>query len=146
MTSVETPSAQFLLSLPAGFDVRARTAYASIQQAATLREQTRANPGATAAAVAAPPCAADGGIEERLVTIGEDARLKRGPLLKEAPGSLSEVANDEELRKYTVEALRKLAKAEGLDLGKAPSRERVVQELASLIATSSEVAAQPFSS
>jgi hypothetical protein len=126
------PSVQYLSSLPAGFDARARAAYASIRRSACPVEHTGARPESGA------PFLVDGGIKERLVTIGEDARTKKGPLLKEAPGSLSEVAHGEELRKYTVEALRKLAKAEGLDLGKAPSRERVVQELASLIAAGSE--------
>ena len=137
---------QFLGSLASGFDARSQAARASISVAARGVETAKpARPAAGAppqeidSTLCGAPTPVSEGIEERLITIGEDARVKKGPLLKEAPGSLRELTSNEELRLYTVEALRKLAKAEGLDLGKAPSRERVVQELASLIVASSDV-------
>ena len=74
--------------------------------------------------------------EERVVIVTEDARSKRGALRREAPGCLRELSGHGDIEKYTVDALRKLAKTEGLDLGKAPSRGRVVQELAARFAGS----------
>lgn len=66
--------------------------------------------------------------DERVVVIGEEP-ARRAPLCKTAPESLAAVSSEEELRGYTVDALRKLAKKEGLDLGKACSRDSIIQVL-----------------
>ena len=66
--------------------------------------------------------------QERVVTVEECKR--KSSLSREVPASLASVSSEEELRSYTLESLRKLAKKEGVELGKAPSRDRALQELA----------------
>lgn len=142
MAALAPTSQQFLMRLPDGFDAKAQAAYAAILASNSPREAVkRVRPSASITTEPAEfNCCVNQGviseeIEERLVNVGEDARARRGQLIKETPDSLSKFSSEEDLRRYTVEALRKLARIEGLELGKVPSRERVVQELASLIAS-----------
>jgi hypothetical protein len=72
---------------------------------------------------------ADEGALERVVTLEESRKKVSSTLCRDVPPSLASISSEEELRKYSLESLRKLAKNEGLELGKAPSRERVLQEL-----------------
>ena len=65
--------------------------------------------------------------EERVVTV-EECRRKPS-LCRDVPTSLASVSSEEELRTYSLDSLRKLAKKEGIELGKAPSRDRALQEL-----------------
>jgi len=72
-------------------------------------------------------------LEERVVTLEESRKKPAARLCSDVPRSVRDVGSEESLRRYTLESLRKLAKAEGLEMGKTASRERVVQELAALL-------------
>ena len=74
-------------------------------------------------------------LEERVVMLEESRKKPSARLCADVPRAVRDVGSEENLRKYTLESLRKLAKAEGLEMGKAASRERVVQELAALLIT-----------
>ena len=65
----------------------------------------------------------------RVVNLEENKRKAAVSLCRNVPASLSSIASEDDLRKYSLDSLRKLAKNEGLELGKTPSRERVLQEL-----------------
>jgi hypothetical protein len=60
--------------------------------------------------------------EERTVS------LRRKGLCREPPATLEGV-DGEDLRKYSVDALRKLAKSAGVDAGKNASRDRLIAAL-----------------
>uniref|UniRef100_A0A6C0C1W4 Uncharacterized protein n=1 Tax=viral metagenome TaxID=1070528 RepID=A0A6C0C1W4_9ZZZZ len=68
-------------------------------------------------------------IEERTITL--DSCRKTG-LIKDIPVSLDNIRSEVELRRYSLDALKKLARAENLLLEKSFSRERVVQALEQL--------------
>jgi len=89
----------------------------------------------TAIPVCAPAaeCPSADALEERVVTLEESRKKPVARLFSDVPRSVRDVGSEESLRKYTLESLRKLAKAEGLEMGKTASRERVVQELAALL-------------
>lgn len=68
-------------------------------------------------------------VEERTVTL--DSSKKNG-LIKNIPASIHVIESEQELRRYSFDALKKLARAENLHLEKSSSRERVVQALEEL--------------
>lgn len=80
-----------------------------------------------------PPGQAPELLEERLVSVEEPRRSGgRGGsvLLKEPPGCLAELETPSDLERYSLEALRKLAKAQQIELPKGSSRETVKTLLA----------------
>ena len=100
------------LCLSAEFDSRASALLATLQSPVHDEKEE-------------PPCRG----EERVVIVGEEP-MRKAALRKAPPASLNAVSGGEdELRLYTVDALRKLAKKEGVDLGKASSRDSIIQVL-----------------
>lgn len=72
-------------------------------------------------------------LEERLVSVEEPRRScgrSGSVLLKEPPGSLVELETPSDLERYSLEVLRKLAKAEQIELPKGSSRGSVQTLLA----------------
>ena len=65
-------------------------------------------------------------VEERTITLDT---CKKTTLLKDIPASLNMIESEEELRKYSFDALKKLARKENIKIGKASSREYLVQAL-----------------
>ena len=101
----------------------------------TMREEMSLSPLFDERAAVLLEAARAGGLsarpaDERVVVIGEEP-VRRVPLCKTAPASLADASSKEELRGYTVDALRKLAKKEGVELGKACSRDAIIQVLSS---------------
>ena len=70
----------------------------------------------------------------RMVVLAEEPR-RRGPstLLREPPSSPAEVRSEEELRRYSVDALRKMAKTCGLDVERGAGRGRLIADLSSFM-------------
>lgn len=65
-------------------------------------------------------------VEERTITLDN---CKKTTLLRDIPSSLDMIETEEELRKYSFDALKKLARKENIKIGKASSREYLVQAL-----------------
>ena len=76
-----------------------------------------------------PPAAAELVVEERLVRLADVAAPGRRPALKDPPAALHCVASEEELGRYSLEALRKLAKTSSLELPKQASKAAVLAAL-----------------
>lgn len=68
-------------------------------------------------------------VEERTILLEPN---KKGALIKDVPASVAELSSEKELRKYSLEALRKLASNSKLNLGKSPSRDCVLLALTEL--------------
>jgi len=85
---------------------------------------------ASGSTAAEPPHAtADLVVEERLVRLADVAAPGRRPALKDPPAALHCVASEEELGRYSLEALKKLAKASSLELPKQASKTAVLAAL-----------------
>ena len=75
-----------------------------------------------AGAVSPPPC-----LEEHLVRLTDIApSVGRKPALKDPPTSLAGLSSEEEIGRYSLEALKKLAKSSSLELPKQASKSAVV--------------------
>ena len=118
------------LSLPNNFDARARVALSNVSSSLRVAAD-EVDPGQNSDNIIEIT-------EERVVAVGADARSRKTPLLHDVPESILDVGSEEDFIKYSAEALRKLAKKEGLALGKAQPRERLVQELRSLFLSRTE--------
>lgn len=72
----------------------------------------------------------------RLVVLAEEPR-RRGAssLIREPPAQVRDVRSEEELRRYSVDALRKMAKTCGLDLARGMTRDKVIAELSAFMST-----------
>ena len=70
-------------------------------------------------------------VDERVVLLEDSKRNKSMSLRKDTP-PLSELSAGD-LKNFSLDALRKMARTEGLDLGKAPQRDRVLSELGELL-------------
>ena len=121
------PEAPARARLSPGFDARAKAALA-----ACAARSDGTGPAATHATDERTP-------EDeaaRMVVLAEEPR-RRGPsaLIREPPSSPAEVRSEEELRKYSVDALRKMAKACGLEMERGTGRERLIAELSSFMAS-----------
>jgi hypothetical protein len=85
---------------------------------------------ASGSAAAEPPQAtAELVVEERIVRLADVAAPGRRPALKDPPAALHCVASEEELGRYSLEALKKLAKASSLELPKQASKAAVLAAL-----------------
>ena len=68
-------------------------------------------------------------VEERTVMLASN---KKGVFLKDTPSSILMIGSEQELRQYSFDALKRLARAENIQLGKSLNRERVIQALEQL--------------
>ncbi len=72
----------------------------------------------------------------RLVVLAEEPRRRVvGSRIRDPPACVRDIRSEEELRKYSVDALRRMAKTCGLDLPRGLARDRVLDELSALMAT-----------
>ena len=99
----DAPDATFVPALPPDFGERSRA----------LLEQIRAQAGASARTV-----------------VLEEPRRRGTVLLKDPPAALAEIAHPDDLLRYSSDALRKLARSEGLELPKGAGRDAVTALLA----------------
>lgn len=68
-------------------------------------------------------------VEERTVMLDSN---RKGVLIKHIPTSIHSIESEQDLRRYSFDALKKLARSEKLNLEKSSSREHVVQALEQL--------------